>query len=367
MRAAGRRTRTAGVPRRDHRRTSRRSAGPRAGGPASPGVPPDRRTARRPRGRRGSRARRPVKRGSNRASPSRSHAAAHARLLARIARQACIALDRVPLVGERIERSGEPRRGGPEALFDRGLLRRPQLREVGVGPVARARADRRRFRRAPRDDERDSGDGDRTGRTGGVRPALARRPLERGDQARDIGPPAGGVDGQAAPRDPIEPRRDVALALADPAVRHLGPHPARGVAFERMRAVQRGEQRDRERELIAARVGHLAGERPRAPCTPACQRPQPLCVTSATSARASPKSATRARPARSISTLSGLKSRWTMPRSCAAASPRPASAITREDLALRDAAPRATRAGSRRRRAPSRGTPRRRLHRPRRP
>ena len=43
------------------------------------------------------------------------------------------------------------------------------------------------------------------------------------------------------------------------------------------------------------------------------------------SARARPKSVTRARPSLPMSTLSGLKSRWIMPAACAAQSPRPAS------------------------------------------
>ncbi len=41
-------------------------------------------------------------------------------------------------------------------------------------------------------------------------------------------------------------------------------------------------------------------------------------------ARASPKSVTRARPSSSMRTLSSLKSRCTIPAACAAASPRPA-------------------------------------------
>ena len=41
--------------------------------------------------------------------------------------------------------------------------------------------------------------------------------------------------------------------------------------------------------------------------------------------RASPKSVTKTRPSRATSTLSGLKSRWTSPAACAAASPAPAS------------------------------------------
>ena len=45
--------------------------------------------------------------------------------------------------------------------------------------------------------------------------------------------------------------------------------------------------------------------------------------------RASPKSVTRTRPSSPTSTLSGLKSRWTMPAACAAASPRPACTNTR--------------------------------------
>ena len=44
--------------------------------------------------------------------------------------------------------------------------------------------------------------------------------------------------------------------------------------------------------------------------------------------RARPKSSTRTRPSSPMSTLSGLKSRWTSPRSCAAARPRPAATIT---------------------------------------
>ncbi len=45
--------------------------------------------------------------------------------------------------------------------------------------------------------------------------------------------------------------------------------------------------------------------------------------------RASPKSMTRTSPSRPTITLSGLKSRWTSPFSCAAASPRPAARNTR--------------------------------------
>ncbi|TMQ22515.1 MAG: hypothetical protein E6J90_12365 [Deltaproteobacteria bacterium] len=44
-------------------------------------------------------------------------------------------------------------------------------------------------------------------------------------------------------------------------------------------------------------------------------------------ARASPKSVTTTRPRRSISTLGGLKSRWTIPAAWAAARPRPAATI----------------------------------------
>ena len=43
------------------------------------------------------------------------------------------------------------------------------------------------------------------------------------------------------------------------------------------------------------------------------------------SARAIPKSATTTRPSRPMRTFSGLKSRWTIPAACAAASPRPDS------------------------------------------
>ena len=53
--------------------------------------------------------------------------------------------------------------------------------------------------------------------------------------------------------------------------------------------------------------------RPLEPVTPSCT---------------SPKSMTRTWPSAPIMTLSGLKSRWTSPRSCAAASPRPAAAKT---------------------------------------
>ena len=44
--------------------------------------------------------------------------------------------------------------------------------------------------------------------------------------------------------------------------------------------------------------------------------------------RARPKSLTRTRPSRPISTLSGLKSRCTIPAPCAASSPRPAATKT---------------------------------------
>ena len=73
-----------------------------------------------------------------------------------------------------------------------------------------------------------------------------------------------------------------------------------------------------------------------------------------TSARARPKSVTSTRPARSTSTLSGLKSRWTMPAACAAASPRPAARTRPMISILACARPRATPPCSRPRRAPSR-------------
>ncbi len=51
-------------------------------------------------------------------------------------------------------------------------------------------------------------------------------------------------------------------------------------------------------------------------------------VTTASATLTRPKSVTRMLRSRDINTLSGLKSRWTSPAACAAASPRPAGMNT---------------------------------------
>ena len=60
------------------------------------------------------------------------------------------------------------------------------------------------------------------------------------------------------------------------------------------------------------------------PAAVACGAVTSSDVSSAIRGNASPKSSTRARPSWPTSTLSGLKSRWTMSAWCAAASPAPA-------------------------------------------
>jgi len=114
-------------------------------------------------------------------------------------------------------------------------------------------------------------------------------------------------------------------------------------ALERRLAVQRVVQCDREAELIGARIDRAAGELlGRHVARGAEQHPGPGQVvrlgdrhaveiarapgrssSTAWGATASPKSLTAARPLRSTSTFSGLKSRCTTPAACAAASPRP--------------------------------------------
>ncbi len=73
---------------------------------------------------------------------------------------------------------------------------------------------------------------------------------------------------------------------------------------------------DRGRRRSRATASPRAGARPRA------RAPPTLRVGSA---RASPKSRTRTRPSSPTITLDGLKSRWTSPARCAAASPSPAA------------------------------------------
>ena len=97
---------------------------------------------------------------------------------------------------------------------------------------------------------------------------------------------------------------------------------------------------DREAELIARRPDVLAAKvlgRHVASACPSSSRPSSDRSISTLrwlgahrrrrrgDRRARPKSRTRGRPSWPTSTLSGLKSRWMIPRACAAASPRPAA------------------------------------------
>ena len=161
------------------------------------------------------------------------------------------------------------------------------------------------------------------------------------------------------------------------------------LAGERLLAVERLVERDAEAELIAAGVRRARPGAAPAPCRPACPATTPHSVSGD---RRSPPpgsggcrrrllaaaSAHRPRPARSpppgpgrrrpSSTLSGLKSRWTSPAACAAASPRPAGEEDRPRSRARSAAPPpATAAASAPRRTPWPRRPGRRTCRRRRP
>ena len=97
-------------------------------------------------------------------------------------------------------------------------------------------------------------------------------------------------------------------------------------------SIQRGARlRDRfaERDAEAVLIGGGRERLSPAPCTAAFPRAPRLASFST----ARPKSTTRTRPSLPTIALSGLKSRWTSPASCAAARPRPGLPIRVDDVA----------------------------------
>ena len=123
--------------------------------------------------------------------------------------------------------------------------------------------------------------------------------------------------------------------------RDRGAQVAERLALERPRTGERLECDDAERILIRRRRRRTAREElgrhvdRRADHLPRDRevddRRRDRQVGSSASARARPKSVTSARPSLAISTLSGLKSRWTMPAACAAASPSACIGEHRDD------------------------------------
>ena len=177
-------------------------------------------------------------------------------------------------------------------------------------------------------------------------PAVA---VELGEQDRHRRPPILRLGRQPAHHRAMHPARNVFRAdLLDAAkVLLLDELPQRR-ARERPGAVQRLEQGHAEAELIGTGIGRLAvvllgrheggrshhgallrqrGGQPRSRGADRQVDRLPLPVRSpgSSSARAKPKSITRARPSSPIITLAGLKSRCTTPAAWAAAIPRPAS------------------------------------------
>ena len=93
------------------------------------------------------------------------------------------------------------------------------------------------------------------------------------------------------------------------------PRPPRALALDCL------EQREAEAVLVAPDVGGCPRQ-----CSGAMYAGVPAKRGACScTARASPKSVTRTRPSSPTSTFSGLKSPWTMPARCAAASPWPAA------------------------------------------
>ena len=170
---------------------------------------------------------------------------------------------------------------------------------------------------------------------------------EHRDQIVDVRESLVGIGGERAPDRSANParhrraRRIGGARRARPQPRAMrDPLLCTGVARRpprraRSRApIDRCARRPARRELLGRHVRRRARD---APSAGARSRRSSRC--------ASPKSVTRTRPSRSTSTFSGLKSRWTRPAACAAASPRP-----RRDEHVDDLAPRR---GSRVSHAPS--------------
>ena len=137
---------------------------------------------------------------------------------------------------------------------------------------------------------------------------------------------------RGSPRTPAKPssrRRTAARRTGTPTSRRRTRTgrcgPSAGIALRAARAPCRPACRRRRAGLRGRRCARArAGEH--GPGSFSSRARRPPC------GRASPKSVTRARPSASMSTLSGLKSRWTSPAAWAAARPSPGCDEHRDDL-----------------------------------
>ena len=173
--------------------------------------------------------------------------------VARVVRATRVTGGVLPARRERVE-AGERRVARAERGRDLRAPLRPHLRDRRTG--GRAAIGRRRAREHERRDDRA---GDRDAARDQLGRVALRRRLDRRDEARDD-------RRKRAAGSTASPRRTWRSshagtgrgAGADLARGHRRPQRGRGRAGERMLAVQRLVQRDRERVLIAARIRRLA-------------------------------------------------------------------------------------------------------------